>query len=403
MYGVILGDIIGSRFEFMATGEKDVLFFHPACTFTDDTVCSSAVAASTLVILDNLKVHQQMQKNYPEQYVQEQPHSANEWDFLLKIYAKSLRQLVHEYPMAGYGKQFMQWAHDVESLPYESLGNGCLMRVAPIALLAHSLEQAKWFAKACTSVTHNHPEALKSVDNYLDIFWFIREYQTTNTTTNSDSENNDLWLPTFKDALKNKIHTLGLDVKSVEQYRSIGGFHVLAPDTLVRSLACVLEATNYEEAMGNALYIASDTDTTAAIAGALAEMIFGVSIDSLDKSIDYFNHKSIQLMKNVAQAYRYVYKNEVSQNTQNTEEHKGNTVISPSSWGNLAWNNLFSDKKRQWNDKLIALEMVDMTAQWDPLALPEDDDEYYSEADMALKKSNQNTFIQMLRKMGVIR
>jgi ADP-ribosyl-[dinitrogen reductase] hydrolase len=396
MYGVILGDIIGSRFEFMATGEKDVLFFHPACTFTDDTVCACAVAASTLVILDNLKVHQQMQKNYPEQYVQEQPHSANEWDFLLKIYAKSLRQLVHEYPMAGYGKQFMNWAHNVETLPYESLGNGCLMRVAPIALLAHSLEQAKWFAKACTSVTHNHPEALKSVDNYLDIFWFIREYQTTMT---SDNANDDLWLQVFKDALKNKISILGLDVQSVEQYRSIGGFHVLAPDTLVRSLACVLEATNYEEAIGNALYIASDTDTTAAIAGALAEMIFGLSIDSLDKSIEYFNHKSIQLMKNMAQAYRYTYQNE---KVQHLEDIKDNT-LSHYSWGNLAWNNLFSDKKREWNDKLIALEMVDMTAQWDPLALPEDDDEYYSEADMALKKSNQNAFIQMLRKMGVIR
>jgi ADP-ribosyl-[dinitrogen reductase] hydrolase len=380
MYGVVLGDIIGSRFEFLATGEKEVLFFHPACTFTDDTVCASAVAASTLVILDNLKVHQQMQQNYPEQYAKEQPRSANEWDFLSKIYAKSLRQLVHEYPMAGYGKQFIHWAHHVDAQPYESLGNGCLMRVAPIGFLSSTLEQAQWFAKACTSVTHNHPEALKSVAHYIDIFWFIREYQVSKNQSDDES-----WLITFKQHLRDKLASLHLEVLSVEQYRQVGGFHVLAPDTLLRSLACVLEANNYEEAIGNALYIASDTDTTAAIAGALAEMIFGISIDSLDKSIDYFNHKSIQLMKNIAQTYRYVYQTQATQNT----------------WGSLAWNNLFSEKKQQWTDKLIALEMVDMTAQWDPLVVSDDD--YYSEADIALKKANQNAFMQMLRKMGVIR
>ena len=48
MLGAIIGDIVGSRFEFNNTSNFNFQFFAPACDFTDDTICTVAVADAAL-------------------------------------------------------------------------------------------------------------------------------------------------------------------------------------------------------------------------------------------------------------------------------------------------------------------------------------------------------------------
>ena len=52
MLGAIIGDIVGSRFEFNPTNDFDFELFTDECSFTDDTICTIAVADALLKGID---------------------------------------------------------------------------------------------------------------------------------------------------------------------------------------------------------------------------------------------------------------------------------------------------------------------------------------------------------------
>jgi ADP-ribosyl-[dinitrogen reductase] hydrolase len=127
MIGAIAGDIIGSRFERGQAPSYDFELFHPSCRFTDDTVCTLAVARAIM----------------------------DQGDF-----ADHIRNLAREFPNSGYGGMFRKWFR-VENAPaYGSWGNGAPMRVSSVGWLARSLDQVDELAAAQASVSHDHPEPL---------------------------------------------------------------------------------------------------------------------------------------------------------------------------------------------------------------------------------------------------
>lgn len=359
MLGTIIGDIVGSRFEFMATQEENFNFFHGACHFTDDTVCSAAIAAATIIIKENISLLTHLRNKYPTEY-QEQLASQEE-QFIAKIYIKTLKQIAKKYPLAGYGKHFFYWLESENSEPYGSLGNGSLMRMSPIILLSDSLEQAKYLAHISSAITHNHSEALQCVQYYTELLWLCK---TSNHTVEET-----------KNQIKEKLNTWGLSIQNVEHYHQQFGFYVLAPDTLERALACVLESTSYEETIRKVIYIGSDTDTTGAIAGNLAEMLYGIPLPFLNKTLNHFNFYNIELLQYVLEIYQ-----------------------KPRNIGSLYFNNSFDHEKQQWYKNTLHLVLEDPTAAWDPL---EDvsEDEYYSDADKSLLKEQQSFFKNLLNKL----
>jgi ADP-ribosyl-[dinitrogen reductase] hydrolase len=127
MLGAIAGDIIGSRFEGYAGPPRDFPLFHPACCFTDDSVCTLAVADALL----------------------------GERDF-----AASLRAFVRRHPARGYGGMFLDWALTDDAPAYGSWGNGAPMRVAAVGWLARDEAEALELAAAQAAVSHDHPDAI---------------------------------------------------------------------------------------------------------------------------------------------------------------------------------------------------------------------------------------------------
>jgi hypothetical protein len=127
MLGSIAGDIIGSRFEGRAGAPRDFALFHPACRFTDDTVCGLAVANALLSDRD---------------------------------FATSLRDFVRRHPRRGYGGMFLDWALSDDAPAYGSWGNGAPMRVAAVGWLARDEIEARDLAAAQAAVSHNHPDAM---------------------------------------------------------------------------------------------------------------------------------------------------------------------------------------------------------------------------------------------------
>lgn len=132
MLGAIIGDIVGSRFEWNNHKSKDFQFFSTECFFTDDSVMTLAVGQALL-------------------------NNKGLLNGLSDEAIKCMRTLGRIYPTRGYGESFFQWLMSENPVPYYSYGNGAAMRVSACGYVADSLTNAKDLSRAVTKVTHNHP------------------------------------------------------------------------------------------------------------------------------------------------------------------------------------------------------------------------------------------------------
>lgn len=224
MIGAIAGDIAGSRFEGHPAPPAGFELLHPHCRFTDDTVCSLAVAEAIMKGAD---------------------------------FAATLRAFVRRYPDAGYGGMFIDWAFADNAPAYGSWGNGAPMRVAAVGWLAATEAETDELAAAQSAVSHDHPEAIKAAQAVARTIFAFRQGKSIGDLR--------VWL----------TETYGYDLSPAIALKR-GGFDVSAAGTVPPALAAAFEAETWEETVRIAVGLGGDTDTLACIAGAVAEAIHGV-------------------------------------------------------------------------------------------------------------------------------
>lgn len=224
MIGGIAGDIVGSRFEGGPPPPPDFELFHPACRFTDDTVCTVAVAAA---IMDG-----------------------SDFTFTLKDF-------VRRHPHRGYGGMFLDWALSEHAEGYGSWGNGAPMRVAAVGWLAVDGGDADRLAAAQAEASHGHPNAVAAAQAVARAILAFRS---------------GVRVEAVREAIRDRF---GYDLRP-ETALAGGGFDVSAAGTAPAALAAAFEATDWEHAVRTAVGLGGDTDTLACIAGAVAEARFGV-------------------------------------------------------------------------------------------------------------------------------
>ena len=139
MIGAIIGDIVGSRFEFQNHLSKEFEFFHPSCEFTDDTVMTCAVAQALM-------------------------DSKPDYSDLSEKTVEAMQRIGRQFPDCGYGARFCHWMFADDPRPYNSFGNGSAMRGSPVGFAAHDVEEAKKLSAAVTCISHNHPEGMKGAE-----------------------------------------------------------------------------------------------------------------------------------------------------------------------------------------------------------------------------------------------
>ena len=156
MYGAILGDIIGSPFEFdRGNKTKDFELFSPGAKFTDDSVMTIAVCEGLLDIgLDRVGENKK------------------------PLFAHHLQRWGGMYPNAGYGGRFRHWLKQKDPQPYGSYSNGSAMRVSSVAWLYDSLERVREVARFTAEVTHNHPEGIKGAEATAAAIYLARTGHT---------------------------------------------------------------------------------------------------------------------------------------------------------------------------------------------------------------------------------
>ncbi|MCR4867271.1 MAG: ADP-ribosylglycohydrolase family protein [Lachnospiraceae bacterium] len=244
MYGAILGDIVGSRFEFdRGILSKDFEFITKDDKWTDDTVMTIAVAEALLETGKDATV-----------------------DEIEAACIKSMQKWGRKYPNAGYGSRFICWLSAKDPKPYGSYGNGSAMRVSAVGWLYDSLEGTREVARATANVSHNHPEGIKGAECTAAVIYMGR-------TGASLNEIEDYVIKEF-----------GYDLsETLDQMRARHKHDESCMDTLPKALKSFFEGTSYEDVVRNAISLGGDTDTIAAIAGAMAEAYFGMSIQLKDE------------------------------------------------------------------------------------------------------------------------
>lgn len=246
MLGAIIGDIVGSRFEWHNIKSKDFNFFTEKNHATDDSVMTLAVAAA-LLESDTKELRSQLQRN-------------------AVFY---MRKFGNRCPRAGYGGRFKKWLQNPEMEAYDSYGNGSAMRVSACGWVGRSLDEVKELSYDVTSVTHNHPEGLKGAKATAVAVFLARNGAA-------------------KEDIKSYIesHYYKLDF-TLDEIRASYKFDESCQGTVPQALQAFLEANDYEDAIRNAISLGGDSDTLAAITGAVAEAYFGLPPFFRQKAYEY--------------------------------------------------------------------------------------------------------------------
>lgn len=229
MLGAIIGDIVGSKYEFNNIKTKDFPLFSDGCIYTDDSIMTIAVAKA---LMSSHKEKSDFKKN------------------LVVEMQKLGRE--YPYPKGGYGVRFSCWLTSENPEPYNSLGNGSAMRVSACGMFALTLEEALLLAKESAEVTHNHPEGIKGAQATAAAIFLAKQGKPKDEIRAYISEN------FYK-----------LD-KSLDEIRETYAYNETCMDTVPQAIVAFLESTDFEDAIRNAVSLGGDCDTLTAITGSIA-------------------------------------------------------------------------------------------------------------------------------------
>lgn len=227
MIGAIIGDVIGSTYEFWPPESKDFPLWNKSTSYTDDSVMTIAVGRAIL------------------------RYRKGDTDFA-KVCTEEMQLLGRKYPRAGYGHGFRVWLESEFPEPYNSFGNGSAMRVSACGYAATSLDEALSLAETSAAVSHNHPEGIKGAKATAAAIYLSRTGVT-------------------KDEIGGYIcdNFYMLD-KTLDEIRPTYFFNETCQNTVPQAIICFLESKSYEDAIRNAISLGGDADTLGAIAGAIA-------------------------------------------------------------------------------------------------------------------------------------
>lgn len=227
MIGAIIGDVIGSTYEFWPPSGKDFSLWNKSTSYTDDSVMTIAIGRAVL-----------RYRKYGDDF--------------RKACIEEMQKLGREYPRAGYGFGFRAWLEKDTPEPYNSFGNGSAMRVSACGYAAHSLDEALSLAQISAEVSHNHPEGIKGAQATAAAIYLAR--------TGASKEEIGGYICDNFYLLK----------KTLDEIRPNYHFNETCQDTVPQAIVCFLESESYEDAIRNAVSLGGDADTIGAITGAMA-------------------------------------------------------------------------------------------------------------------------------------
>lgn len=260
MIGAIIGDIVGSRFEFNNHRSKDFELFGRGCFFTDDSIMSLALCQALINCKDDFSDLSECAVHY-------------------------MQAIGRPYPNCGYGGRFLHWMYSDHPEPYNSFGNGSAMRVSACGYVGKSIEQVIALSDAVTKVTHNHKEGLKGAQATAVAVYLARTGHT---------------MEQINDYIDKHYYQINF---TLDEIRDTYQFNETCQDTVPQALEAFYESHNFEDAVRNAISVGGDSDTLAAITCSIAEAFYGVPSDIRAKAESYLDDSLLSILQNFESLY----------------------------------------------------------------------------------------------------
>ncbi len=244
MKGSILGDIIGSSYEFRNTKDYNFKLFTRYSKFTDDTVLTLGTMD---VLLEKFS------------------------------FGVAYKRWFRKYPHAGFAPRFREWGQSDTVLPYNSWGNGSAMRVSPLALWYDTLDQTLAMAKQSAMCTHNHPEGVKGAQATAAVIFLARQ-------------------KTPKEEIRNYISsTFGYELRfTLDAIRPSYTYDISCQGSVPQAIVAFLEGNDFEDIIRKAVSLGGDSDTIACIAGGMAEAYYGIPAQLEQKLVEYLPQEMLE-------------------------------------------------------------------------------------------------------------
>ena len=286
MLGAIIGDIVGSRWEFNPTNDYNFELFSDENGFTDDTICTVAVADAIL-----------RDREFGE--------SIHEW----------CRRYPH--PMGGYGGRFAQWVLSDNPQPYNSFGNGAAMRVSPVAHWFEDVNEVLDAAAATALPSHNHDEGIKGAQTVaLAIFKALSYHRYQEAPLHID------------EILHECVEFSGYDI-NMPKSSVLNRFDETCQGTVPVALKIISMATCFEDAVRLAVSLGADADTLGVIVGSIAEAIWGIPSKIRHQVEQYIPTEMISVIREFHHARPESYKPLID------------TCFSGNDFGDVSWEILY--------------------------------------------------------------
>ena len=278
MLGAIIGDIAGSKYEFNNTFDYDFEMFGDGCDFTDDTICTVAIADAIL----NRRSYQESLLDWCRRYPS---------------------------PKGAYGGRFAQWIRSLDPQPYNSFGNGSAMRVSPVAWLFDDLSQILEEAEKTALPTHNHPEGIKGAKAVAHAIWYFRKSKFSEESKDSENEETKGLKNENAKASKDEYETIQGFMSIARSYYEDfdtrvypkGKFDETCMDAVPLSFYLLSQASSFEDAIRLAISHGGDSDTIGAIVGSIAEARFGIPQEMKEKALSYLPDDMKDIWKQFAE------------------------------------------------------------------------------------------------------
>lgn len=284
MLGAIIGDTVGSRYEWHNHKSKDFEFLTYKCNLTDDSIMTLAIAKAVL-------------------------KAKGDWKDLSNLAVRYMQQLGNLYPSAGYGGSFRKWLKSDNPKPYGSFGIGAAMRVSPIGLAAKTLEEAKMMSRAVTKVTHNHPEGIKGAEaTTVAIFMALHGSS----------------LLEIRDYIDKNYYPMDF---TLDEIRDSYQFHETCQNTVPQAMTAFFESTGFEDAIRNAISICGDSDTLAAITGGIAEAYYGIPAEIRKHELTFLDKRQLAILVKFENKYPPIMEKKVGKETSISTRRKPDVKV----------------------------------------------------------------------------
>lgn len=244
LLGAAIGDICGSFYEFKSCKDYGFELFPVGCDYTDDTILTAATADAIICGVD-----------------------------FASDFASFYRSWAAEFPnpTGCYGSSFSAWLRSSSSVGYNSLGNGCAMRVSPCAYVSHDYNVVLDFASRSSMVTHNHWQGIRAAQAVTTCIFMLNHRASR-----------DAVLECMKSDFLYDIPSLDADYASLQRgYR----YTERADETVNMAIWCALSASSFEDAIRKAVALGGDADTLGAITGSIAECLFRIPSFMVDRAL----------------------------------------------------------------------------------------------------------------------